>query len=151
MARPTLYNSEYHDNWAWSLTIKGAIDKDIATAFNITERTLNRWKNTHHSFAEKLNTGKEAADANVERSLYKRALGYTFDEIEKNIDVDADGKPIVTKTKIVTKHIPADTMAMMYWLNNRSKSNWTRTPEGATNDDIIEKLDNVLGTIKGVF
>ena len=32
MAAQLKYNPEYHDDWAWSLAIKGATDKEIADA-----------------------------------------------------------------------------------------------------------------------
>ena len=44
MAAPLKYNQAYHDDWAWSLAIKGATDVEIAEAFGISVRTLNRWK-----------------------------------------------------------------------------------------------------------
>lgn len=50
MAAPLKYNQAYHDDWAWSLAIKGATDVEIAEAFGISVRTLNRWKKDHESF-----------------------------------------------------------------------------------------------------
>lgn len=124
------YNPEYHDDWAWSLASKGAIDSEIAEAFGISVRTLHRWKQEYPSFLQALTIGKEAADAKVEKSLYKRALGYDVKEVKQNIETDAaSGMSKITKQEIVTKHIPADTMAAMYWLNNRSKhtGEWAQT------------------------
>ena len=80
MSAQLKYNTEYHDDWAWSLAIKGATDKEIADAFNISVRTLNRWKKDHPSFKQALDCGKGAADAKVERMLYERAIGYTCEE-----------------------------------------------------------------------
>ena len=115
------YNEHYHDNWAWSLAMKGATDEEIASAFGISVRTLHRWKISHKSFAKALETGKESADANVEKSLYKRAIGYTADETEKLVEVDKDRNAKPLKLKTVSKHVAPDTMAIMYWLNNRKK------------------------------
>lgn len=36
MAAPLKYNQAYHDDWAWSLAIKGATDVEIAEAFGIS-------------------------------------------------------------------------------------------------------------------
>ena len=126
------YNDRYHDNWAWSLAAKGATDKDIADAFEISVRTLNRWKQMHPSFAKALTVGKESADANVEASLYKRAIGYTAEESEKIVEVDKDGNTKPVRVKSTTKHIAPDTMAIMYWLNNRKR----RTGEWAQSQKI---------------
>ena len=43
------YNPEYHDDWAWSLAIKGATNDEIAEAFGISTRTFIRWKQEHES------------------------------------------------------------------------------------------------------
>lgn len=82
------YNPEYHDDWAWSLASKGAIDDEIAEAFGISVRTLHRWKQEYPSFLQALTVGKEAADAKIEKSLYKRALGYDVKEKETLVETD---------------------------------------------------------------
>ena len=123
------YNPEYHDDWAWSLAAKGAIDDEIADAFGISVRTLHRWKQEYPSFLQALTVGKEAADAKVEKSLYKRALGYDVKEKETLVETDKDGNVKPVKVKEGTKHVPPDTMAIMYWLNNRCKhtGEWAQT------------------------
>lgn len=40
MPTPLKYNPAYHDDWAWSLAIKGATDQDIADAFHVSRRTI---------------------------------------------------------------------------------------------------------------
>lgn len=120
MAAPLKYDPKFHDDWAWSLAIKGATDAEIAKAFKVSRRTLDRWKNDHPSFEEALNAGKEIADAKVEKSLYQRAIGYETKDTENIVEVDprtGESKPVRVKT--VTKQIAPDTMAAMYWLNNR--------------------------------
>ena len=125
------YNQAYHDAWGWSLAAKGATDKEIADAFAVTEKTINRWKFTGgleengekelSSFGKALEIGKQAADAIVEQSLYKKCVGYEFTEEESIVENDGKGgvKPIrIRKTKRV---VPPDTMAIMYWLNNRCR------------------------------
>lgn len=117
------YNPEYHDDWAWSLAMKGATDDDIAEAFGISVRTLHRWKLEHESFLAALTTGKEVSDAKVEKSLYQRALGYQIKDVEQIIDTDpATGSHTVSKQRVITKNVAPDTMAIMYWLNNRKKN-----------------------------
>ena len=44
MAQASAYNEKYHDDWAWSLSVKGATDEEMAEAFGISVRTLHRWK-----------------------------------------------------------------------------------------------------------
>ncbi len=135
------YNAHYHDNWAWSLASKGATDEEIASAFGISVRTFHRWKQAHESFNKALATGKESADANVEASLYKRAIGYTTEETEKLVEVDKDGNTKPVRVKSVSKHIAPDTMAIMYWLNNRKK----QTGEWAQSQKI--ELSGSVGSV----
>lgn len=127
MAPQTKYNSKYHDDWAWSLVIKGATDKEIAEAFGLSERTINRWKNEYETFKTAMEAGKEAADAKVERSLYERAIGYEeVEEKESVMEIDKDGNRKPLKVRTVKKRILPDTMAGMYWLNNRQRKNWSQ-------------------------
>ncbi len=123
------YNPEYHDDWGWSLASKGAIDDEIAEAFGISVRTLHRWKQDYPSFAKALAVGKDAANAKVEKSLYKRALGYDIKEKETLVETDKDGNVKPVKVRESSKHVPADSMAIMYWLNNRCRhtGEWSQT------------------------
>ena len=92
MPTPLKYNPAYHDDWAWSLAIKGATDQDIADAFHVSRRTIIRWRQTYPSFNEACQHGKEVADAKVKRSLYERAVGFEYQEKESTIDVDQIGR-----------------------------------------------------------
>ena len=121
MAATPKYNQDYHDDWAWSLAAKGATDNEIAEAFGVSVRNVNRWKSKHESFRKKLEIGKEAADAKVEASLYKRACGYSVEESETIVEIGDNGEPKPMRIKRTNRHIQPDTMAAMYWLNNRSR------------------------------
>lgn len=97
----------------------GATDKDLARAFNVSLRTIERWRVTEPEFAAAVALGKDAADDKVERSLYQRAMGYACE----------DFKPIRLKSGRVkllrfVKQYPPDTFACIYWLNNRRPQQW---------------------------
>ena len=68
------YNPEYHDDWAWSLAVKGATNDEIAEAFGISVRTFIRWTQKYESLKTAVETGKNIADSKVEKSLYQRAI-----------------------------------------------------------------------------
>lgn len=130
MAARLKYNAAYHDAWAWSLAMKGATDAEIADAMGISRMTLSRWSKNKDdkgnvvltSFGEALQDGKSAADARVEKKLYERCIGYDVEEEEKVIDVNKDGSSKIGRITSRKKHVPPDTMAIMYWLNNRKRS-----------------------------
>lgn len=136
------YNEKYHDDWAWSLAIKGATNEEIAEAFGISVRTFIRWRKLYPSLDESVFDGKNAADAKVEKSLYQRAIGYKVTDTEKTVDVDADGNSKPVRIKHITKNIPPDTMAIMYWLNNRQRQHWSQKQEislsnGNSEEDVL--------------
>lgn len=91
----------------------GFTDRELADLFGVSEMTLNRWKLQHPDFALALKAGKESADARVERSLYHRAVGYSFPS-EKIFFHQGE----VTRVPYV-EHVPPDTTAMIFWLKNR--------------------------------
>ena len=132
MPAPCRYNPAYHDDWAWSLAIKGATNDEIAEAFGITVRTFIRWKKQFPSLDEAVTHGKDIADAKVERSLYQRATGYAVTDTEKIIELNpADGSQKPIRVRNIEKHIAPDTMAIMYWLNNRQRIHWSQRQEVA--------------------
>lgn len=93
----------------------GLIDKDIAKNIGVTEQTLNVWKKKYPSFFESLKRGKEVVDRQVENALFKRALGYKYDEVTYEDGVE---------TKRVTKEVVPDTTAQIFWLKNRKPEVW---------------------------
>lgn len=103
----------------------GLVDKQIAENIGITEQTLNVWKKNYPSFFESLKRGKEVVDRQVENALLKRALGYEYDEITKEICEDAvTGETKLAVTKVVTKQVVPDTTAQIFWLKNRKPEQW---------------------------
>lgn len=103
----------------------GLVDKQIAENIGITEQTLNVWKKNYPSFSESLKRGKEVVDRQVENALLKRALGYEYDEITKELCADATtGTTKLVVTKVVTKQVVPDTTAQIFWLKNRKPADW---------------------------
>jgi hypothetical protein len=63
--------------------------------------------------------GKAEADDRVERSLYSRAVGYSFNS--EKIFCNKDGE--VTRVPYV-EHVPPDVTACIFWLKNRDPAHW---------------------------
>jgi hypothetical protein len=122
LSRPTEYQDKY-DKMAYKLCLLGSTDKQMADIFEVSEQTLNTWKQKHPSFLESLKKGKDLADAQVTKSLFQRARGYKHKEDKIFID---KGTPIIVPT---VKHYPPDTLACIYWLNNRQRDKWKNTVE----------------------
>lgn len=136
--RPSEYKEDYCEQ-VFKLCLLGAIDKELADFFDISESTLNNWKSEHPEFLESIKKGKLKADAEVAESLFKRAVGFEYDEVtfEKidskvNLEVTSAGDLKVDDTykkKVVTKIIVGDVAAQNIWLKNRRGRNKV-SPEG---------------------
>ena len=96
----------------------GLTDAEVADFFEVSVRTIHRWKLVSEAFCHSTKLGKMAADERVEKSLYHRALGYEHDEV----DIKVIGGEIV-KTPI-RKFYPPDTTAAIFWLKNRKSQEW---------------------------
>jgi len=101
----------------------GLTDKQIAHNMGVTEQTLNNWKKEYPSLFESLKRGKEVVDIEVENQLLKRAKGYSYEEVTKEVRV-IDGEPVMMETKRVTKEVLPDVTAQIFWLKNRKPNEW---------------------------
>jgi transcriptional regulator with XRE-family HTH domain len=115
--RPSEYRDEFCSQAAKACEA-GFTDKELAELFGVSERTINDWKLAHEEFSAALKTGKSQADERVERGLYHRAVGYTF-ESEKIFQFQ--GEIVRAQTR---EHIPPDTTACIFWLKNRRREAW---------------------------
>ncbi len=141
--QPTKYKYEYNEQ-VTKLCRLGATDKEIADFFNICEATVNNWKKAEPQFLESIKKGKIEADMNVAESLYKRAMGYEYEETKvSNND-----------TVITTKQVIPDTAAIMAWLNNRRPESFrskqyveSENVNHNLNDDVSGKTEEELDEI----
>ena len=97
---------------------RGMTDIEIADILGIGLATLYRWKLDYPAFSRVFKLGKARADDRVERSLYSRAVGYSY----------LAEKPAMTrhgqKTMRYRAHIPPDTTAAVWYLKNRRPDRW---------------------------
>lgn len=138
------YNPAYHDNWAWSLAVMGATNEDIAKAFGVSSRTIIRWTKKHESFRVAIIEGKNSSDANVIRSLYKRATGYEYTETRKVVEMGKDGTVKPIKIEETKKVVPPDTTAAIFWLKNRQRNHWADRPHETLPDSDTGKNDTIF-------
>lgn len=104
----------------------GLTDNDMAALMGITRKTLHVWKKKYPELAEALRDGKDVADRRIENALYKRALGFEYDEVKTTTRV-VNGK-IMKDADIVKTHkvVPGDVTAQIIWLKNRKPAEWRR-------------------------
>lgn len=134
MGRPTSYKPEYAKQ-AEKLTRLGATDMQLADFFEVSEQTVNAWKITQPEFLESLKLGKEEADGNVERSLYRRALGFERDAVK--IFCSKDGEVTQVPFREV---VPPDTTACIFWLKNRKQSEWRDKQDHEHTGEVTQRV-----------
>ena len=97
----------------------GLIDEQIAKNMGIALSTLKLWKNGHPAILAALKRGKEVVDIQVENALFKRAIGYTYEEVKE--EEMPDGR---IRRTVTTKEVAGDTTAQIFWLKNRKPAEW---------------------------
>lgn len=135
VGRPTKFN-KINLEQVEILAGYGLIDTQIADVLGICEDSLNVYKK-NPLFSEALKKGKIKSDTEVVKTLYKRALGFSYDEItyEKSnvggLGVGISKEKIekikhcdTYKTKVVTKLVVPDVLAQIFWLKNRQSDKW---------------------------
>jgi len=128
--RPAKYKDTFAKQ-AEKLCALGATDEDLADFFEVSIRTIANWKTQHEEFLRALKGGKAQADDRVERSLYQRAVGYSFDS-EKVFN--HKGEALRVKTR---EHCPPDVTAQIFWLKNRRPEDWRDKREHEHSGQVI--------------
>lgn len=135
---PAKYKPEYAEMAFNMCLLLKATDADLARVFDVSETTINRWKDEHVEFLEALKKGKDAADAQVARSLFERANGYSHPAVK--ILSTPDG----IQTVDYIEHYPPDATSMIFWLKNRQPKVW-RDKQVLEVEDADKVLAEVLG------
>lgn len=115
--RPTKYKIEYNEQ-AYKLCLLGHTDEELAEFFEVHVSTIHQWKLDYPDFSDSIKRGKDVADAEVSKSLYHRALGYSHPDV----DIKAVNGEIVETP--VMKHYPPDATSAIFWLKNRQPKKW---------------------------
>jgi len=124
----------------------------LAATFKISTKQLYVWKDKYSEFREAINRGKEGFDTRVvESSLINRAAGYEYYEI-----TTVRGNVV----KVVTKLMPPDVTACIFWLKNRNLKRWcdaqhqvlsTEPPREFTIEEIKEDIRKLEEAGTGLY
>lgn len=135
---------------------RGLKEKEIARAVGVDPNTFIGYKAAHPELAQVLKDGRDNADAQVEAAFHRRATGYQYLEITKELRLVDKGtksgppKYDLVVTKTVVKDVPPDVGACISWLANRQPSFWrTRPDEKRELSDVTFKIllpDDYNGT-----
>lgn len=117
----------------------GATEEEICQKLGISISSFALYKAEYSELSESLKRGKSDADDAVEAALFKRATGYTTEEVKTNTYVDNNNNQKQFRTSI-TREIPPDTTAAIFWLKNRRPEKWRDRHELGIDGNIPVKL-----------
>jgi lambda repressor-like predicted transcriptional regulator len=97
---------------------------DVAKQMGVDIRTFRVWRKKCPKLDDILSKGREVATARVADALYKRAVGFYYDETVEEL---VEGEMRVTK--IFHRYCPPDTKAALSYLYNRDPNGWRAIQE----------------------
>lgn len=136
----------------------GVSEKEMAKRLGIAYSTFREYKDSNSVLSALLKKNKEHFDNQVVDALHKNTLGGVIEltvpmKIKKTF-FNEQGKKTHEVEEIVyvktQEYIKPDTMAQMYWLNNRRAFDWKQKPVDTSNDqNESEALNKLCEAIKG--
>ncbi|MBS4052001.1 MAG: helix-turn-helix domain-containing protein [Methylomonas sp.] len=122
--RPPITFSHYYIELAHNYCLLGATDEQLAQFFNVPESTILKWQKDYPDFSDAIKRGRILADMSVAESLYRTCLGYTHTETTTREIRSASGEILSVETVTVTREMPPDTAACIFWLKSRQPDKW---------------------------
>lgn len=110
----------------------GATFEDLSKLMNVGCSTLKEWANKFPDFSDALKEA-EVYDDQAEATLHKIGVeGWVTQEVVEEVLRKPDGTPILDEngnprmvmTKRITKQIPPQTTALIFWLKCRRPDKW---------------------------
>jgi transposase-like protein len=95
----------------------GATVAEIATAFDIAESTIYKYKNEIKEFSAAFARGRASIVIEIRGALLKKALGYEYEEEKRVGRKDGNGENIVVVEKYKKHQPPSETAAAMLLRN----------------------------------
>lgn len=116
--------------------------EQIAEKLGVAASTFFDYKSKYPELSEALKKGQEVADVEVENALFKRAIGYKYDEVTRESDkvIDPESgqiKTVMVETKRVTKEVQPDVTAQIFWLKNRRPEKWRDKQEIGHSGNVV--------------
>lgn len=101
---------------------QGLTEKQVAEKCGVSYSSINNYKRDFPELMEALATGKEELIEVLEDSLYKKAMGFEYEETETFIE-QQNGKEVKRVKKVVKQALP-DTGALCFALKNLAPHRW---------------------------
>jgi hypothetical protein len=139
--RPSPYQNSYIQIAEVILKLGGK-DKDLASAFGVTEQTINNWKIKHPEFFESCAQAKRLFDTDkVERAFMKNILGFETEDIHTEVRKDEKTGKDIKVVKKVKRKVAGSVTAQMFWLERLRKTVFKNQSVDINVNDESEKID----------
>jgi len=134
--RKSKYETHIEPNFEVILGLlrKGRTQGSVARLLGVSVSAWEKYKTKFPDFLEVIRRGSLDSCALVVNNLFRRAVGYEFDEIHteitdfgtqkgkgKKINQPANQRRVIKK---ITKQVPPDVGALVFWLCNCDPKNW---------------------------
>jgi hypothetical protein len=135
------YDPVKHVDEAFRFANLGLSKEAISELIGIDDRTFGKWMKSHPEFAAAIHSARNAADARVINSLYRKAA-----DLDKKVTTKTLYGPtgkLIQKTVIESSYDTDGTMAK-WWLSHRRAEDWAGTTLDASEDlpdaDLINRI-----------
>jgi len=144
-----VYDKEIHPLLITSLLQNGLTEEQACEKMGITRNVLNFWRRKYPEVVEAVKKGKEPVDQKVVNSLYRSAMGYTYDEviwepktlsskeIKERLERGDDSPPPLVRKRVIRKHVAPNVIAQIFFLKNRLPGEW----KDRTNVNVSGKVE----------
>ena len=110
----------------------GATEKEVAQKLGISYTSMKKYvrlaldgDGRYIALATPFTQGKDYADEEVVAALFRRAMGYDYEErYYKRVLNKETGEWEEVMYRREEKHMPADPTSAMFWLTNRKPDDW---------------------------
>nr|DAO63016.1 MAG TPA: terminase small subunit [Caudoviricetes sp.] len=120
------------------------LEEIALTYIGVSAATLWRWTKQSSELVLALGISKDVTNGKVEQALLKRALGYEYDEVTREL---VEGE--MRTTKVICKHVSPDVKACLSWLFSRRPDRWRAIQDPIDTDaEAIGAAKRMMATIK---
>ena len=120
---------------------QGISDHQIAKNLGIAKQTFYEYLKKYQDFADAYKRGKKQIVAQLENAMYKRALGYEYEEVTTEVKTDDKGQIKEKHIKKVKKHYAPDPTANIFILTNLRNDKYKRNPDLKINSDDSQTIE----------
>ena len=144
--KPTKYTKELTDKIYELIESDDYTIAEICINVGISEALFYKWKVDYRDFRESIKKADKKRlqyfAVEARKSMLKKIQGYDYEETHATIipSKDENGKGILKEQKKIKKHIPPDSMLLMYVLNNTDPENFKHKSHNEITGKDGEKL-----------